>query len=162
MIECRVCHEMFRTPPERIGSRCPNCRMPLFERDRPRPPVVDLGACSVHGETSAVAKCQRCGKMMCPACRTRWDEEFVCPSCLDRGLSQGEVSPKYAKAQNRQAGWSLTLALAAWSLLLLTLWILRPWAGPLLSKEAGTLGAITFLAGFLPAFFAIGLGATSL
>ena len=70
MIECRYCREALRQPIEKIGARCPNCRMPLFEKDRQRPPVVDLGPCATHKDNSAAAKCQRCGKMM-------WDGLFL-------------------------------------------------------------------------------------
>src|SRR5262245_19885286 len=122
MIECRYCRETLHQPMEKIGARCPNCRMPLFEKDRPRPPVVDLGPCAVHQDNSAVAKCQRCGKMICVLCRTRWDEEILCVACLDQALRHGDVNPRLVQAQNRQATASVVLAVLGWAVLLLSLW----------------------------------------
>ena len=109
MIECRHCRDVFREPTEKIGARCPTCRLPLFEKERQRRPVVDLGTCAVHKNTSAVAKCQRCGNMMCGVCRTRWEEEIVCSVCLDQSLHQGDVNPRVVQAQNRQASLSVVL-----------------------------------------------------
>src|ERR1700681_1890261 len=100
MIECRYCRDVFRKPLEKIGARCPTCRMPLFEKDRQRPPVVDLGPCALHKDNSAVAKCQHCGKMMCALCRTRWNEEIVCSECLDQTLAQGANGPRRAQMQD--------------------------------------------------------------
>src|SRR5580692_13029238 len=94
MLECRYCRDVFRRPVEKIGARCPACRMPLFEKDRQRPPVVDLGACAVHPDNSAAAKCSHCGKMMCSVCRTRWDDDILCIACLDSALQQGQTNPR--------------------------------------------------------------------
>jgi DNA-directed RNA polymerase subunit RPC12/RpoP len=121
MIECRHCRAAFRQTAEKIGARCPTCRRPLFEKERPRAPVVDLGPCAAHQDNSAVAKCQLCGKMMCALCRTRWDEEIVCAECLDQSLGKGEASPRLARMQDRQAASSLTLAILGWGVLLLSL-----------------------------------------
>src|SRR6185369_6633821 len=111
-----------RTSPQKIGALGPTCRLPLCEKDRPRQPAVDLGPCAQHQAEGAVAKCQRCGKMMCSLCRTRWADDLVCPTCLDRSLAAGEANPRAVQTENRQARWSVVLGLVAWSLLLLTLW----------------------------------------
>src|SRR5437764_5523979 len=95
---------------EKIGARCPNCRMPLFEKDRQRPPVVDLGPCALHKDNSAVAKCSRCGQMICSLCRTRWEDEILCTACLDQSLHTGRANPRLSKVQKRQATWSVVLA----------------------------------------------------
>jgi len=159
MIECRHCREVFRQPVEKIGARCPVCRKPLFEKDRQRPPVVDLGPCAVHAGNSAVAKCQRCGKMMCAYCRTRWQEEIICAACLDQSLSKGDASPRQARLQNRQASWSFSLATAAWCLLLLAFA-----AGSALFRGAPSQGQATFtlvifFSSFALALFSLGHGA---
>jgi hypothetical protein len=156
MIECRYCRDVFHKPVEKIGARCPTCRMPLFEKDRQRPPVVDLGPCALHKDNSAVAKCQRCGKMMCVLCRTRWEEEIVCAACLDLSLEKGEASPKLAEAQNRQAAWSVALAVGGWSLLLLTLWPLSALFKGSPERSPAVLTLMLFYGSFFPALFALG------
>lgn len=158
MIECRHCRQVFRTPPEKVGARCPTCRMPLFEKERQRPPAVDLGPCAEHAEATAVAKCQRCARMMCSVCRTRWAEELLCPACLGRALADGEANPRAVQTQNRQAVWSLLLALAAWGLLLLTLWPLSNLFRGQPDKGIATFAVSLFLLSFLPALFALGHG----
>jgi hypothetical protein len=159
MIECRYCRDVFRKPVEKIGARCPTCRMPLFEKDRQRPPVVDLGPCALHKDNSAVAKCQRCGKMMCALCRTRWDEEIVCAGCLDASLQKGDASPRLVQSQNRQATWSLLLALTGWAFLLLTLWPLSSLFKGNPDKGPAHAALFLFFGSFFFALFALGQAA---
>ncbi|MCI0376248.1 MAG: hypothetical protein L0215_01445 [Gemmataceae bacterium] len=156
MIECRHCRDVFRRSAEKVGARCPTCRMPLYERDRPRRPVVDLGACAVHPHNSAIAKCVRCGQMMCGACRTRWDEELLCATCMQKALEAGETNPRILHAQVRQAHWSLVLAVAGWSLLLLTLWPLTALFAGAPSRDLGTFAVVLFWSSLVPAVFALG------
>lgn len=162
MIECRYCREIFRKPPEKIGARCPTCRMPLFEKERQRTPVVDLGPCSVHKENQALGKCQRCGRMMCAACRTRWEDEIVCPACLEKALQAGEASPRQVRALGRQATWSFLFALAAWGLLALSLWPISSLGRGQPSKELAYIAATLFLGAWVPAAAAVGHGVSSL
>jgi hypothetical protein len=162
MIECRHCHDVFRQPVEKIGARCPSCRLPLFERDRHRPPVVDLGPCAAHKDNSAAAKCQRCGKMMCALCRTRWDEEIICARCLDQSLRQGDASPRLVQTRDRQAAASLVLAIFGWIFLLLTLW---PLSALFRGHPDGSLANFTlilFFASFAFAVFALGQAAAAI
>ena len=42
------------------------------------------------------------GKLICAVCRTRWEDEAVCPACLDRALDL-EPNPQLIKSQKRQA-----------------------------------------------------------
>lgn len=156
MIECRYCREVFRQPVEKIGARCPVCRLPLFEKDRPRPPVVDLGPCAVHKDNSAAAKCQRCGKMMCVLCRTRWADEIVCIACLDKALRTGAASPRQTYQHNRQAVWSVLLALAGWFVLLLALWPLSSLSRGHQDHGPATAALLFFFGSFVFALFAIG------
>lgn len=159
MIECRYCRDVFHKPLEKIGARCPTCRMPLFEKDRQRPPVVDLGPCTIHKENSAVAKCQRCGKMMCALCRTRWDEEMVCAGCLDQSLKDGGASPRLAQMQDRQANWSVLLAVTGWGGFLLTWWPLSALLRGNSDRGQATLALLLFFGSQLFAFFAVGQAA---
>jgi hypothetical protein len=156
MIECRHCRDVFRQPVEKIGARCPTCRMPLFERDRSRPPVVDLGPCAVHPDNSAAAKCQRCGQMMCALCRTRWDDDIICAACLNLSLRQGDANPRQARLQKRQASLSLVLAVLGWGFLFLTLWPLSSLLKGTPSQGLGTWALILFFGSFWLALFALG------
>ena len=159
MIECRHCRDVFRQPAEKIGARCPTCRLPLFEKDRQRPPVVDLGPCAVHKDNSAVAKCRRCGKMMCAVCRTRWDQEIICSSCLDQSLARGQASPKLAQVQDRQASSSVLLAIMGWAVLLLTLWPASALFRGNPNENVSTFALILFFGSFLFAVLALGQAA---
>jgi hypothetical protein len=159
MIECRHCREVFRQPVETVGARCPTCRMPLFEKDRHRQPVVDLGPCAVHASNSAAAKCQRCGKMMCVLCRTRWDEDFLCSQCLDQLLLEGQSSPRLAHAQSRQAKLSVVFAFMGWGVLVLAMWPLASLFRGNPDKSPASFALVLFFASFFFAMFAVGQGA---
>ena len=84
-----------------------------------------MGPCAAHTNNSAVAKCQRCGKMMCALCRTRWDEEMVCAHCLDDSLHHGAANPRQVQMQNRQANLSVVFAFMGWSVLALSMSVSR-------------------------------------
>src|SRR6266403_6357616 len=81
MIECPFCYRVFRQPPEKIGARCPKCRMPLYEdpSKKKKDPEKDYGKCAQHPDAPTVAKCSRCDAPVCRSCRTRWHQEVVCP-----------------------------------------------------------------------------------
>ena len=162
MIECRHCRQFVAKPVEKIGARCPTCRLPLFEKERPRAPVVDLGPCAWHANNSAVAKCQRCGKMMCAPCRTRWYEEIVCSSCLDQFLQKGPASPRLVQAQQRQAHLSLVFAFMAWAVLLLTAWPLAALFRGSPDRNPATLILMLFFGSFFFALYAVGQAAACL
>jgi hypothetical protein len=159
MIECRHCREVLSQPIEKIGARCPTCRMPLFEKDRHRAPVVDLGPCGLHADRSAVAKCQHCGKMMCGVCRTRWREETVCTACLDQALRSGGVTPWQARTQNRQAALSVVLASMAWLVLWLAFWPLAALFRGTPDRGAATFALMLFFGSFFFSLFASGQAA---
>lgn len=141
---------------EKIGARCPTCRLPLFEKDRQRAPVVDLGPCAVHADNVAVAKCQRCGKMMCAFCRTRWEEEIVCAECVTQSSREGGVSPSQARRRKRQASLSVALAFMGWSVLFLALWPLAALFKGSPDRGPATLALMLFFGSFFFAVFAIG------
>jgi hypothetical protein len=159
MIECRHCREVFHQPLEKIGARCPTCRMPLFEKERQRPPVVDLGPCATHKNNNAAAKCPRCGKMMCALCRTRWNDEIICSQCLDQSLQQGGASPRTVQTQDRQAALSVFLAASGWAFLLLTLWPLSALFQNSPTQGLATFALILFYGSFFFALFALGQAA---
>src|SRR5439155_5356044 len=158
MIECPFCYRVFRQPPEKLGARCPKCKMPLYEDPgkRRKPPDKDYGRCEQHPETAAIAKCSRCDKPMCQTCRTRWHEEPVCPRCIDESIGDDEPSPREAQMQTRHAWVSVILAAAGWMILLMTL---APYSTFHLGQVRPTIIFMTyllFLGSFVPAAFGLG------
>jgi len=160
MIECPFCYRVFRQPPEKLGARCPKCRMPFYEDPAKRKKAAekDYGPCPQHPESGTVAKCSRCDTPVCAACRTRWHEEVVCPQCVDNSLADDEPSPLEAQLQTKQAWFSVIAAVFALLLLLMTF-------APLAVFHAGTVQPtirfVTYLFYFgslLPAVFAVGFG----
>ena len=165
MQECPHCYRVFRSNPEKLGARCPKCRMPLFERGPKRnAPDKDLGPCVKHPENSAVAKCVRCTRLMCTACRTRWNDEPHCPECIELSLTSGAPTPQEVQRQQRLAWTGLVLAVVGWFVALAVFW-------PLASLHAaGTtwqgfylfLGTVIFASSFAPALAGLGHSAAAL
>jgi hypothetical protein len=164
MIECRQCHELIRGDAEAIGSRCPRCRMPLYERvqlPRRLNPGESGASCAVHPGMHAVGPCQRCGAFMCFVCRTRWYEQAVCPACIERVLTSNEPAPEDLAAHRRQAVLSVVFAVAGWALFLLG-------GLPLILQDgrphSGTamFGTLMVLASFVPALFGVGQAAAAI
>ena len=158
MIECPFCYRVFRQPPEKLGARCPKCRMPFYEDPAKRKKAAekDYGPCPQHPQSGTVAKCSRCDAPVCQVCRTRWHEEIVCPQCVDNSLADDEPSPLEAQMQTKQAWFSVILAVFSWLLLLMTL-------APLATFHTGTVQAtirfVTYLLYFgsmVPAVFGLG------
>ena len=122
--------------------------------------MVDLGPCAVHADNVAVAKCQRCGKMMCAFCRTRWEDEIVCAQCVDETLHSGGATPSQVRTQKRQASLSLTLAIMGWSVLLLALWPLAALFRGSPDRGPATLTLMLYFGSFFFALFAVGQATT--
>jgi hypothetical protein len=164
MIECRHCRDYVSGDPEKIGARCPHCRMPLYERSpRNSYPVyrADGPRCGVHPSNPAVGPCPRCGTQMCVVCRTRWFDRPLCVACCVRARESREARPEEQKAHGRQAVLSVVfglsgIILAVFGCLLLTMQGERP------KPELAVLGALVVLTSFLPAFFGIGQGAAAI
>lgn len=160
MFECRHCRELLRGPMHKLGARCPNCRMPLLERRDPsrHEPKAAGGNCATHGESPAVSRCGRCAQGLCSVCRTRWHDGVLCPSCAAKALEAGEPGLRESARRERLALWSFALALAGWTVLLVTI---IPW----LQLQTGHAGKgavwILFFASLLPALIALGQGATA-
>ena len=153
MVECRNCRGYFRTTPEKIGARCPKCKAPLFERPDKQSGSDELGGCAAHPGTLAVLACQRCGKNMCAACRTKWHGEQLCPSCVELSLGRAEPNPREVRRQAGRAVWSLALALIGSVVALLAA------ALALQGPEARLSWPLFFaLVSSIPALFAIGNG----
>lgn len=158
MIECPSCFRVFRQAPEKLGARCPKCRMPFYEdpSKRRKTPDKDYGPCTQHPESASVALCSRCNAPVCQSCRTRWHEEIVCPQCVDLSLADDEPSPLEAQMQGKQAWISMILAASGWLLLLMTF-------APLSTFHQGTVAPTIrfvtyslFLGSLMPAAFALG------
>ena len=158
MIECPFCYRVFRQPPEKLGARCPKCKMPLYEdpTKRRNSPEKDFGPCLQHPETATVAKCSRCDQPVCQACRTRWHQEIVCPQCVDNSVADDEPSPQEAQMQTKQAWFSVIFAVSGWTVLLLTL---APYSSFQQLPVTSTIKILTyflFLGSFVPAIFGLG------
>jgi hypothetical protein len=160
MIECRHCREVFRTPLENLGARCPNCRLPLFDRsERMRPSLPEPGPCAYHPESESVSRCRRCGQRLCATCRTRWHEEILCPECAGHAFLANESSARELRGRDRLAGWSLVLALLGWLTLLTAL---IPWFQVHQGRAGSSAASWTLNLAFLsliPALFALGQAA---
>ncbi|MCI0458348.1 MAG: hypothetical protein L0Z62_15395 [Gemmataceae bacterium] len=161
MIECRSCGEIFYADPQRVGARCRRCREPLYERREAgvQEPVPAEAHCTAHPRNPAVGACQGCGTYICGVCRTRWQDQVLCPGCVTRAAGSREVQPQDARLQKRQALVGLIFGTAAWLMTLASAMLvlfMRPGAqgdGPTIT--AGLLG----LSSFLPSLYGVGQSA---
>ncbi|MSQ95710.1 MAG: hypothetical protein EXR98_14285 [Gemmataceae bacterium] len=158
MIECPYCYRVFRQPPEKLGARCPKCKMPLYEDParRKKNPEQDHGPCEQHPDAGSITRCSRCNKPICQACRTRWHDESVCPRCVEESIADDEPSPREAQLQTRLAWISVLLGFAAWVLLLLTLAPMSTFAQ---GRVQGIILFFTYffyLSSLFPAMFGLG------
>ena len=48
-------------------------------------------------------KCVRCGRLLCAACRTRWQDEATCPECIEQALGSGEPLPHETQLRTARA-----------------------------------------------------------
>jgi hypothetical protein len=158
MVECRHCRASFEVEPEQIGARCPDCKLPLFERgDRPKR-EVEAGVCAFHPAVPGVCSCARCHTRLCATCRTRWHDENLCLQCVENSLAAKEPHPRDLKTLRMQSIRGFILALIGAFVFVLGLWILY------VSRNDPTSGAsawsvVLMLVGVLPAVVALGQGA---
>ncbi len=165
MFRCFHCHQTIPPADERVGSRCPRCRQPLYEdprESRAVPAVPGESCCTVHGQSAAVGTCQRCGNFMCPLCRTRWRDRVLCLACVSRALESKEQAPAEARAHLRQAVLSVLFGGVAWVIGLVSFAMLLAGAmnGPNLALVG--FGFLGLLATPLPALLGIGQAAAAI
>jgi hypothetical protein len=157
MIECRHCREFIRGNPERLGARCPRCRLPLYEKVQvPRRAAGESGsaACVFHPANQALGPCERCGAFLCGVCRTRWRDQPLCPACVERAVATKDTAPEEAHSHRRQALLSLVFAAGGWLLFLLGSLPLLALQGA--NGQLAILGRLIVLASFIPALFGVG------
>jgi hypothetical protein len=162
MLECRNCRELVRGDLEMIGSRCPRCRMPLYERPkiaRRLNPVDSEKSCGVHPEIQAIGTCDRCGAPICLNCRTRWYDQALCLACVERALSLKEPPPANRVAQRRQAMVSFVLSVTGLGLFLLGSLLLIGVHQSRPNPPLSFLSTAMIVLSLLPALFAVGQGA---
>jgi hypothetical protein len=167
MLECPHCYRIFRATPEKLGARCPKCRMPLFERPpKRRSPDKEVGLCGKHAHAAAVAKCARCGRLMCISCRTRWHDEATCPECIEKSVNSGEPTPHETQRHERQAWTGLVLAGIGCFAALMVFWpltYLHSATGGLVPPWGWVfLGTVFYFFSFIPALLALGQSTSAL
>jgi hypothetical protein len=140
--------------------------MPLFERPpRRRSPEKDIGKCGKHPTEAAVGKCVRCGRLLCAACRTRWQDEAHCPECIERAVTSGEPLPHETQRHERQAWTGLVLAGMGWVAATLVFWPLAYLHAPTGIMPASGwvfLGTAFYFIACVPALLALGQSASAL
>ena len=164
MIECPYCYRVFRQPPEKIGARCPKCRMPFYEdpAKRRKNPEKDYGPCPQHPESSTVAKCSRCDSPVCQSCRTKWHDEVVCPQCADNSVADDEPSPQEGQMKTKQAWFSVIAAVSAWMLLLMALAPLSTFHQGIVKPTIVFVTYSLFLGSLIPAIFGLGFAVSAI
>ena len=159
MIECRNCRAFLRQTPEQLGSRCPDCRMPLFERDdRPRRGEAPVsGYCDKHRSVQATAACERCQTKLCATCKTKWNEQTLCVDCQARSVQADEPHPRDIRSERFQGVLGFSMGVTAWICAIVAygmLWTARPQG----MSSALTWWSTLVLIAILPAIFAVGQG----
>jgi hypothetical protein len=101
---------------DRGGARCPSCHDPLYEPPGRFARAAREGetACALHPGNESIGPCGRCGNYLCEVCRTRWREQVLCPTCVERALGSNEVSPEQTRSEFRRAIISVISGGGAW------------------------------------------------
>lgn len=165
MFRCFSCHQPVPLEDEQIDSRCPRCRQPLYEDPRESkvmPAQGDSNRCTVHEQNAAIGPCSRCGNFMCPLCRTSWQSQPICLTCVNRALESKDQTPTEARAHLRQAILSVLLGGAAWLVGLLCFAMLMAGAADGPNLGLMVLGFFGLLATPLPALLGVGQGAAAI
>lgn len=158
MVECRHCRAVFETEPELVGARCPDCKLPLFERnDRPKR-EIESGRCAYHPDAFGVHDCPRCDSRICANCRTRWHEESMCLRCVENSIAAAEPHPRETKSLRMQSIRGFVLGLVGAFTFLLGLWILFASRNDP-STGASAWSVLLILLGIVPGVVALGQGA---
>jgi hypothetical protein len=158
MVECRHCRASFEVEPEQIGARCPDCKLPLFERsDRPKR-EVESGVCAFQGVVPGVCNCSRCHRRLCSNCRTRWHDENLCLRCVEDSSAAHETHPREIRTLRMQSIRGFVLALIGAFIFTLGLWILYASRNDP-SSGASAWSVVLMLVGVIPGVVALGQGA---
>ena len=157
MVECRHCRAVFETEPEQVGARCPDCKLPLFERtDRPKR-EIESGRCAFHPEVAGVHSCPRCESRICANCRTRWHEENICLRCVEASIARAEQHPRDIKSLRMQAIRGFVLGLLGAFIFILGFWILFASRNDP-SSGASAWSVLLIFLGVIPGVVALGQG----
>lgn len=118
MARCPSCDYPLPEDRDRLGARCPSCRDPLYDPPSrlARPVRSGEAACAVHAGNESIGTCGRCGKHYCETCRSRWVDQILCSTCVQRAMDAGAGTSQQVRMHFRQAMTSLLLGLASWLL----------------------------------------------
>lgn len=127
-LSCTKCGALL--PPEFYNrpffSPCPSCGIELQTLVFPalvRPITaassealaVEGAGCFYHPQKKAVVPCDSCGRFLCALCDVEFNNQHICPACLDSGKKKGKIT----KLQNRRVRYdNVALALAIFPMLI--------------------------------------------
>jgi hypothetical protein len=145
MARCLTCDHPVPADRERVGARCPSCRLPLYEPAGrvARPAREGEPSCQLHEGMESVGVCLRCGGYVCETCRTRWHGQVLCPACVSKALATSEATPGQPRERRRQAVAAAACGAAAWAAGALAVAVLT-WYTP-----DGPSGVVVVFVGFL-------------
>jgi hypothetical protein len=105
-------------------SPCPSCGVPLQIEVfpaffRPAAPIAageaimteGEASCFYHPQKKAARPCDACGRFLCALCDCEFDNQHLCPSCLEAGRSKGKIK-KLEKGRTLYDSIALSLAIA--------------------------------------------------
>ncbi len=164
MARCPSCEYPLPENRERVGARCPSCRDPLYEPPGRFPRAAREGeaTCAAHPRNESIGPCGRCGNYLCEVCRTRWRDQVLCATCVERALGSDEATPEQAKAAYRQALMSLLFGAGSWILAVLVLLLFIALLTSVDAQIAAGLFVLGLVAAAAPAVFSIGQAVTVL
>lgn len=84
--------------------------------------VEDESSCFFHTTKRADAACETCGRFLCALCETPFAGKILCPECLERAESEGELE-ELVTLRYRHGSIALMIALVPllfWPLTLIT------------------------------------------
>jgi len=105
-LQCTRCHWLL--PVESANQPdlvpCPHCRewldVNIFPAlFRPPPPVTTgeklviegEASCFYHPQKKAVVPCVSCGRFLCALCDVEFNDQHLCPACLEVGKKKGKI-----------------------------------------------------------------------
>ncbi|MBN2419756.1 MAG: hypothetical protein JXL81_10255 [Deltaproteobacteria bacterium] len=103
----------------------------------------DESSCFYHPDKQAVTTCSYCGRFLCSLCDIDFDDQHLCPACLDSGKKKGVIN----KLENRRILYdNIALGLAVFPILVLLTVIFWVFAIPiaLITAPAAIIVAIRY------------------